>query len=140
MEHEATNEQASTAIEVDDSARGGLLAMAKAMEFMPWIGFRDSESERGVVDGKGVPIEEAEKGEGDDATTAAASVKSSHISERVQWFPRSLPLEIAIPEGGYVSVSWGGGCYLALFCRFWFWGTFPVNLEFCVCVCLFNCT
>lgn len=129
MEDEATNENPPTAMEVDDSARDSLLAMAKAMEFMPWIGLRDSENERGVVDGKGVPIEEAKKGEGDDDPAAAASVKGSHICERVQWFPRGLPLEMAIPEGGYVS--WG--VYVIF-------RTFPLNLACCVCVCWFNCT
>ena len=95
---------------VDDSERGAALSVAKktagAMECVPWLGIGGYSG--GVGGRQVVPtmeVEAATKDPGSMQTTA--SVKGC-IGDRVQWFPKSVPMEMAKSEVGYVSNKGGG--------------------------------
>ena len=120
-EEEATNAKetsrkgsnASNAIEMEVEGRKSgpaltvVARMARAMECVPWIGIEDGGGTAGV---QGVPTVVAAvdaRTEDPESAQTIAGVKGS-IGERVQWFPRGLPMEMAKSEGGYVSKKWEG--------------------------------
>ena len=117
-----TSRNGSSAIkmEVDNGERGDALTVAKItaglMERVPWLGIGAYSG--GGGGGQVVPtadVEVATKRPGSMQTIASVE---SCIGDRVQWFPRSVPMEMAKSEGGYVSKkgenSWRARVFVSL--------------------------
>ena len=102
-----TSRNGSSAIEIevgnDESGDASTVAKRTAgvMERVPWLGIGAYSG--GVGGGQVVPTAEVEVATKTPGSMQTIASVESCIGDRVQWFPRSVPMEMAKSEGGYVS-------------------------------------